>query len=60
MPDEEVFSFVPVETDCNVQTGMMTWRGSDKPGDRYVLRLNDQKGYEEAMTRVLVRLMRDL
>ena len=59
-PSEELFSFDPVLTDCHAQTGVLTWRAAEKSGNRFLLHVRDQAAYEEAMTRALVHLMKNL
>lgn len=51
-PEEEVFSFIPVQVSCDEQ-GRNHWTPCAGSKDRFLYRVNDQSVYQAAMTRAL-------
>ena len=51
-PEDEVFSFIPVQVSCDEQ-GRNHWTPCAGSKDRFLYRVNDQSVYQAAMTRAL-------
>ena len=54
-PDNPVYTFDPIEI-AEVSDHIVDWK-SCQSNDRYILRIQDQKKYDEAMTKALHTLL---
>jgi hypothetical protein len=55
-PEDEVFSFVPVQVTCDEQ-GRNHWSNCKESVNRFLYRVNDQAVYPSAMTRALSEMV---